>query len=418
MTSETLHIHHARVIDPASGVDRPLDLYIINGQIAAIGQPPDGFSNARTIDAQGLIACPGLVDLSTRLGAIEPELGAAVAGGVTSVACPPDTRPPLDEPGLVERLVRRTDTLGLARVYPIGALTQQLAGQKLAEMNALTRAGCIAFSQAKQPIIDTRLLLRAMQYAATFGYPVRLRPQDQFLAGDGVAHDGEVAARLGLSAIPTSAETVAITTALLLARETGVRLHLSRLSSAAGIALVQQARQSGLPVSCDVSIYHLHLSETDIGYFDSNSRFDPPLRSPSDREALRQAVKLGVAAICSDHTPVDADGKQLPFGEALPGATALELLLPLTLQWAAECDLPLVTALARITCDPAAILGIAGGSLRVGSPADICLFDPAETWQVSADTLRSQGKNTPFLGRQVTGRVRMTLVGGRIVHAL
>lgn len=415
MTGETLHIRNARLIDPANGLDRQLDLYIVDGHIAAIGQAPDGFPHARTIDAEGLIACPGLVDLSTRLGAIEPELGAAVAGGVTSVACPPDTRPPLDEPGLVERLVRRTDTLGLARVYPIGALTQQLAGQKLAEMNALTRAGCIAFSQAKQSIVDTRLLLRAMQYAATFGYPVRLRPQDQFLAGDGVAHDGEVAARLGLSGIPTSAETVAITTALLLARETAVRLHLSRLSSAAGIALVQQARQSGLPVTCDVSIYHLHLSEADIGYFDSNSRFDPPLRSLSDRDALRQAARQGVTAICSDHSPVDADGKQLPFSEALPGASALELLLPLTLQWAAECNLPLVTALARITCDPAAILGIAGGSLRIGSTADVCLFDPTEIWQVTADALRSQGKNTPFLNRQVTGRVRMTLVGGRIV---
>lgn len=372
--------------------------------------------NARPIEAQGLIACPGLVDLSTRLGSIEPELSAAVAGGVTSVACPPDTKPPLDEPGLVERLVRRTDTLGLARVYPIGALTQKLAGEKLAEMHSLTRAGCIAFSQAKQPMFDTQLLLRAMQYAATFGYTVRMRPQDQYLARDGVAHDGEVAARLGLSGVPIAAETVAIATALQLACATGVRLHLSRLSSAAGVALVQQARQSGLPVTCDVSIYHLHLSEQDIGYFDSNSRFDPPLRSINDCQALRQAAKQGVAAICSDHTPVDADGKQLPFGEALPGASALELLLPLTLQWAAECGLPLVTALARITCDPAAILGVSGGSLRPGSAADICLFDPEEKWLITPETLRSQGKNTPFLGREVAGRVRMTLVGGRIVY--
>ncbi|HMW56852.1 MAG TPA: dihydroorotase [Accumulibacter sp.] len=415
MNEQPLHIRNALLIDPKNGLDACLDLFIANGRIAAIGQPPAGFPAARQIDAEGLIACPGLVDLSARLGSIEPELAAAVAGGVTSLACPPDTKPPLDEPGLVERLVRRSETLGLARVYPIGALTQQLAGERLAEMNSLSRAGCIGFSQAKHPIVDTQLLMRAMQYAATFGYHVRLWPQDQFLAREGVAHDGEVASRLGLTGIPVSAETVAISTALQLAEQTGVRLHLSRLSSAAGVALIQAAKRNGMQVSCDVSIHHLHLSEMDIGYFDSNARFDPPLRASSDRDALRVAVRDGLAAICSDHTPIDADGKQLPFAEALPGATGLELLLPLTLRWAKHAKLPLVLALARITCDPAAILGIEAGSLAMGSAADICLFDPAESWIVTPEALRSQGKNTPFLGYEVSGRTRMTLVGGRIV---
>ncbi len=415
MNRQHLHLRNARLIDPKISLDAHLDLFIAYGLVAGIGQPPTGFAAERSIDASGLIACPGLVDLSSRLGGIEPELNAAVAGGVTSLACPPDSKPPLDEPGLVERLVRRSETLGLARVYPIGALTQQLAGEKLAEMNSLARAGCIAFSQAKRAIVDTQLLLRAMQYAATFGYAVRLRPQDQFLTGDGVAHDGEVASRLGLASIPVSAETVAIATALLLASQTGVRLHLSRLSSAAGIALIRQARRSNVQVSCDVAVHHLHLSEMDIGYFDSNARFDPPLRSASDRDALRSAVAEGLAAICSDHTPVDADGKQLPFAEALPGATGLELLLPLTLQWATQEKLPLARALARITCDPAAILGIEAGSLSVGSPADVCVFDPDEAWRVTPEALRSQGKNTPFMGYELSGRVRMTLVGGRIV---
>ena len=415
MNEQTLQIRNGRLVDPANGVDARLDVFVAGGRVAAIGQPPPGFTAQRVIDAGGMIVCPGLVDLSARLGAIEPELAAAVAGGVTSLACPPDSKPPLDEPGLVERLVRRSDTVGLARVYPIGALTQQLAGERLAEMNGLARAGCIAFSQAKRAIVDTQLLLRAMQYAATFGYAVRLRPQDDFLARDGVAHDGEVASRLGLTGIPVVAESIATATALQLAAHTGVRLHLSRLSSAAAIGLVRAARDGGMPVSCDVAVHHLHLSEMDIGFFDSNARFDPPLRAASDRDALRSAVADGVAAICSDHTPVDADGKQLPFAEALPGASALELLLPLTLLWATQSRVPLLSALARITSDPAAILGIAAGSLGVGAAADLCIFDPDGSWRVTPEALRSQGKHTPYLGYELSGRVHLTLVGGREV---
>ncbi|SBT11066.1 Dihydroorotase-like protein [Candidatus Propionivibrio aalborgensis] len=413
-----IQIKNGRVIDPKNGIDEQADVFVADGRIQAIGQPPSGFKPAQVLDASERIVCPGLVDLSTRLANLESELSAAVAGGVTAVACPPDTKPPLDEPGLVERLVRRSEALGLARVFPIGALTQQLAGEKLSEMVSLTRAGCIAFSQAKQPIFDTQVLLRAMQYAATFGYATRLQPQDHYLARDGVAHDGEVASRLGLAGIPVCAETVAIVTALQLAQVTGVRLHLARLSSAAGIALVRQARNNGLNISCDVSIHHLHLCEADIGYFDSHARFDPPLRSESDRDALRAAAADGLATICSDHTPVDEDGKQLPFAESLSGATGLELLLPLVLKWAVEMKLPLLTAIARVTCDPAAILGIEAGSLSAGCPADICVFDPTETWCVKPMALRSEGKNSPFMDSEMTGRVHTTLVGGRIVFEI
>lgn len=410
-------IINGRLIDPKNAIDGLGDLYLADGRVVGIGTPPAGFVAEKTIDAAGCVVCPGLVDLSTRISGLESELAAAVAGGVTSLACPPDTSPPLDEPELVERLVRRSAAVGLARVYPIGALTRKLAGERLAEMHTLTRAGCIGFSQAKKPIPDRQVLLRAMQYAATFGYAIRLQPQDHQLAADGVAHDGEVASRLGLAGIPVCAETVAVASSLELARATGVSLHLARLSSADGIALVRAAQQSGMAVSCDVSVHHLHLSEADIGFFDSHARFDPPLREAADREALRAAVVDGVAAISSDHTPVDEDGKQLPFAEADPGATALELLLPLTLLWAQQTATPLPTALARICCDPAAILGIKAGALAVGDAADVCVFDPEQRWLVSADALRSRGKNTPFLGRELVGRTRATLVGGRVVFS-
>ena len=418
MQAQSIHIKGGRLVDPKSNVDAQVDLFVVNGVVAAIGELPQGFVAERTIDATGCVVCPGLVDLSARLPNLDAELQAAVAGGVTAVACPPDTKPPLDEPGLVERLVRRSESIGLARVFPVGALTQQLAGERLAEMGGLSRAGCVAFSQATRPIFDTQILLRAMQYAATFGYAIRLQPQDHYLALNGVAHDGEVASRLGLAAIPVCAETLAISTALHLAQETGVRLHLSKISSAAGMALVREAKRNGVQVSCDVAIHHLHLSETDICYFDSHARFDPPLRTAGDRDALRKAVAEGVAVVCSDHTPVDEDGKQLPFGEAVPGAVGLELLLPLLCKWAAEDRVPLVTALARVTSDPAAILGIDAGSLRVGQRADVCVFDPDEPWCVKPEALHSQGKNTPFLGWEMPGRVRATLVGGCVVFAI
>jgi len=310
----------------------------------------------------------------------------------------------------------RARSLNLARVHPLGALTQKLAGERLAEMAVLREAGCVAFSQAEAPLPDPQVLLRTMEYAATFDLPIWLRPQDPYLARDGVAHDGAVASRLGLRAIPACAETVALSTILLLVRATGARVHLCRLSTRQGVEMVRRARHDGLPVTCDVSIHHLHLCDEDIGWFDTHCRLTPPLRGREDRAALAAGLKEGtIDALCSDHTPVDDDAKQLPFGEAEPGATGLELLLPLTLRWAQEAGLPLVEALARVTSIPARILGIPHGRLAVGAAADICLFDPEGTTRVTPQSLRSQGKNTPFLGQTLPGRVRMTLMDGHAV---
>lgn len=420
-----IQIKSGRMIDPKNSIDAVQDIFIAAGRVLAIGKAPAGFVAEKTIDANGLTVIPGLIDLAARLrepgyeykATLESEMSAAVAGGITSLACPPDTDPSLDEPGLVEMLKHRARALCQANVYPVGALTYGLKGLELTEMAELADAGCVAFSQADAPLTDTRVLMRAMQYAATFGFGVWLRPQDSFLARDGVAHDGEVATRLGLPAIPVCAETIALSTMLQLARATGVRLHICRISSAAGVALVREARKEGLAVSCDVSMNHIHLSEMDIGYFDSNCHLVPPLRNQRDRDALRAGLLNGVIdAICSNHSPVDEDAKQLPFAEAEAGATGLELLLPLVLKWAQQGKHGLAGAIAKVTLNPAKILNIDAGHLSIGAAADVCIFDPASDWKVEAAALKSQGKNTPFLGMEMQGKVRYTLVNGQIVY--
>lgn len=420
-----IHIKNGRLIDPKNNIDAQQDVYISAGKIAAIGSAPAGFVADKVIDASGLIVAPGLIDLAARLrepgyeymATLESEMAAAVAGGITSLACPPDTDPALDEPGLVEMLKHKARNLNQAHVYPVGALTAGLHGQELTEMAELVDAGCVAFSQADAPLTDTRVLLRAMQYAATFDYPVWLRPQDSFLAKNGVAHDGEVATRCGLPAIPVSAETIALATMLQLARDTGVRLHICRISSAAGVEMIRNAKREGIKVTCDVSMNHTHLSENDIGFFDPNCHLVPPLRSLHDRAALRAGLLDGtIDAICSNHAPVDEDAKQLPFAEAEPGATGLELLLPLVLKWAEQGKIALPDALARATLHPARVLGLDAGHLSAGATADICVFDPEAWWKVEPAALKSQGKNTPFTGYEMQGRVRYTLVDGQLVY--
>lgn len=414
-----IEIKNGRFIDPAAAVDRPkTSIFIADGKVAGIGTQPDGFVAEQTLDAGDCVVCPGLIDLGARLNSIEAELAAAVAGGVTSVVVPPDADPPLDEPELADRLVHRGEEIGKAHVLPLGALTLGLKGERLAELAGLKKAGCVAFSQASKTVVDTEALLRSMEYATTLGFAVWLQPQDYWLSRNGIAHEGEVASRLGLAGIPVAAETIAIGTLIQLVRDTGCRVHLTRISSAAGMALIQRALQEGLPITCDVGVHHLLLTDNDIGYFNPHARFVPPLRSQNDRLALCTAAAQGVAAICSDHTPVGADDKLLPFGEAKPGATGLEVLLPLTLKWAETAGVTLMDALARITSAPARVLGIEAGTLTLGSTADVCIFDPSEHWQLTPEALRSRGKNSPWLGYMMTGKVKATLVGGRLVYSV
>jgi dihydroorotase len=424
-------IRNGRVIDPASGRDERADIAIAAGRIVGVGQASADFRASRTIDADGLVVAPGLVDLAARLrepgheheGMLESEMAAAVAGGVTSLVCPPDTEPVLDEPGLVQMLKFRARNLNLAHVYPLGALTRGLAGEALTEMSELTEAGCVGFSQADVGLKDTLVLHRALQYAATFGYTAWLRPNDAWL-GNGVAAKGALATRLGLAGVPVVAETIALATVFELVRDTGARVHLCRLSSAAGVEMVRRAKADGLPVSCDVSVNQLHLTDVDIGYFDAAMRLTPPLRQQRDRDAIRAALADGtVDALVSDHTPVDADAKALPFAEAEPGATGLELLLGLALKWGGESGLPLPRTLATVTSAPVAVLGDSLGSLAAsagriveGGMADLCVFDPQGHWVVRPEALRSQGRHTPFRGHELPGRVRYTLVAGAVAY--
>jgi dihydroorotase len=428
-TLTTILIKGGRVIDPARGFDEITDLALANGVILAIKNIASEFQPDQTIDAAGCIVVPGLVDLAVRLREpghehermLESEMAAAVAGGVTSLVCLPDTEPVLDEPGLVEMLRFRAEKLRQARVYPLGALTRNLAGELLAEMAELTDAGCVAFSQAEVPLANTQVMLRAFQYASSFGYAVWLRPQELFL-GQGVAASGALATRLGLAGVPVAAETIALHTILELMRATGARVHLCRLSSAAGVALVRQAKLDGLNVTCDVSINSLHLTDADIGYFDSRARLNPPLRQQRDRDALRAGLLDGtIDALVSDHTPVGEDAKALPFAESEPGATGVELLLSLALKWSQDSGVSLARALQVITSGPASVLGAALGKrqgrigcLVPGGAADLCVFDPGAAWTVQPDALRSQGKHTPFSGYELPGRVRCTIVDGRV----
>lgn len=422
-------IRNGRVIDPARNFDEYCDVALAAGRVIGVRHIPEGFSPNRVIDASGCVVAPGLVDLAVRLrepgheheGMLESEMAAAVAGGVTSLVCPPDTDPVLDEPGLVDMLKFRAEKLHQARVFPLGALTRNLGGEVLTEMAELTESGCVGFSQAEVPLQNTQVLQRAMQYAATYGYAVWLRPQEYHL-GKGVAASGPLATRLGLSGIPAAAETIALHTIFELTRATGARVHLCRISSAKGVELVRQAKEEGLNVTCDVSINSLHLTDVDIGYFDSRMRLSPPLRQQRDRDALREGLADGtIDALVSDHTPVDEDAKTLPFAEAEPGATGLELLLGLALKWGQEDGVGLPRALAVLTSEPARVLGPALGTLQAsagqlldGGVADVCIFDPQAAWTVTPAALRSQGRNTPFAGHELPGPVRYTIVGGQV----
>ena len=420
-------IRGGRIIDPANQLDAIADLYITDGRIAAIGDVPAAFQETESIDASGRIVCPGLIDLQARLrepgqkhkGSIASETAAAAASGITTLCCAPDTRPVIDSPAVAEQIIRRAEAAGKARVLPIGALTQGLQGEQLASMQALHAAGCVVMGNARHAVSSTLVQRRALEYAATLGLTVFINAEDPWLGAEGCVHEGPVSTRLGLAGIPECAEVIAISRDLMLIEQTGVRAHFGQLSSARAVEMIAEAKAKGLDVSADVSAHQLYLTEMDVGDFNSLCHVRPPLRSQRDRDGLRQALADGVInAVCSDHQPHDRDAKLAPFAATEPGISALETLLPLTLRLVAEGVMSLNDAISRLTSEPARILGIEAGRLNPGSIADICIFDAEQHWSVSEDKLVSSGKNTPFLGWEMVGRVSHTLLEGRQVYPL
>lgn len=421
-----LAIENARVIDPSQNLDQVTNVYLCRGRIAGMGaQAPEGFTADQTIDATGKWVIPGLVDMHARLGepgsvyagSIESETRAAVAGGITTLCCPPDTNPVNDTQAVTELIQRRARQAATAYVMPIGALTQGLKGELLSGIYSLLEGGCVALGQANRPVQNALTLKNALEYCSTLDTVVMLRGKDENLTNNGIAHSGAVSSRLGLPAIPPSAETAMIARDLILVEESGIRAHFSQISCARSVEMIADAKKRGLPVTCDVAIHNLHLTEMDLLDFNGLFRTDPPLRSHKDREALLMGVKTGVIdAIVSDHTPLGRDDKLLPFGESHPGISGLETLLALLLKLVQEEGLDIMTAIASVTSTPSKILGIPTGTFQSDRPADLVIVDPEAIWTLSKNTMLSAGKNTPFDGWEFVGQVEQTIFQGRPVY--
>lgn len=419
-------IRGARVIDPASALDAVTDIFIDRAGIVGVGQAPTGFAEAKVMHADGKWLLPGLIDTWARLrepgqehkATIASEARAAAAAGITTLCVPPDTDPVIDTPAVVRLIKRRAQLAGGSRVLSIGALTQDLGGKHLAEMMDLKDAGCVAVSNVLKPIDNLSVMRRALEYAKTFDILVMHQPQDHALAHGGCAHEGAIATRLGLPGIPAAAETAAVAQMLALVEDTDARLHFVNLSTAGAVKLLERARQDGLPVSGGVSAHQLFLSEMDADAFDANCHVIPPLRSLADKDALLGAVARGVIEVIhSDHQPHERDAKSEPFPDAAPGMSTLETLLPLCLRLVENGTLNLHDALHRVTAGAAALLGLKAGGIAPGLRADLCLFDPDAAWTLDAHSMRSRGKNSPFVGWDFQGQITHTWVAGRLVFA-
>ncbi|WP_111498527.1 dihydroorotase [Marinobacter bohaiensis] len=424
--SESLRIANGRLLDPLSGQDSRQSLLIRDDRIAAIGAEADAAPADRVLDAAGGLITPGFIDLYCNLrepgngqkGSIASETHAAARGGYTTVCAAPDSSPVNDSSAIAHLIRDVAERDAPIRVLPLGAATKGLNGELLSDMVGLTQAGCVALSNGPAPLANARILRRCMAYAQTFGITLMLQPQNEMLAADGFAHDGLITAQLGLLGIPEVAETTAVMEMILLAEETGVRLHLSQLSAARSVDMVAQARQRGVPVTADVAMHHLVFTEQALAGFDSRYHVQPPLRSEEDRQGLIEGVRSGaISAIVSQHQPQDPAAKNAPLGDTEPGLSSIESVLSLGLMLVERGELELQSLIRALTSGPAQVLGRPAPSLASGELADLCWIDPDARWTATPETLRSVGKHAPLMDTPLPGRVNRVWMAGREAYS-
>ena len=424
---QPLLIRNGRVVDPSQGLDQGMDVLLEDGVVSAVGERLETPADAEIFDAAGLVVAPGFIDLHTRLcepgfeykETIETGSRAAVAGGFTAVCCMPDTDPTNDDPAVTEYILKRADRAGLARVYPVGALSNGLEGEAMAEIGEMVAAGAVAISDCSRPVANAQLFRRALEYARSFDVPVAVHEEDLALSDGGSMHEGPVSTRIGLRGIPSTAEEVMVARDVLLAELTGGRLHLCHLSTTIGLDLVRVAKRRNLAVSCEVAAHQFVLTDEDVAgaSYDPNWKTNPPLRSGAEVESILQAVYDGtVDAIVSDHSPHHADEKEMDFAVAPPGIAGIETAVPLALDRLVHGRVIGLMQLVRLmTTRPAEVFSLPGGSLREGSPADVTILDLRALRTVDPGSFQSRSRNTPFAGMRLKGWPAATIVGGKVV---
>jgi dihydroorotase len=423
----TTLIRGGTVVDPASRLDGPYDVVIHDGVVAAVtaaGGGPDA-AGAELIDATGCLVVPGLIDIHVHLRepgyeykeTVETGTRAAVAGGFTAVACMANTNPVNDSAAVTDYIRERAAAAGLARVFPIGAVSKELKGEELAEIGEMHRAGIVAVSDDGMPIMNGGLMRRALEYTAMFGVPVIVHEEERTIAADGVMNEGSLSLRLGLKGVPAAAEEAMIARDIALLERTGGRLHVAHLSTAGSVELVRAAKARGLPVTAEVTPHHFTLTEAAVDGYNANAKMNPPLRTQRDVEAVRRGLADGtIDVIATDHAPHHRDEKDVEFDQAANGIVGLETALPLALRLVEEAGIPLETIVAALTVNPARALNLPHGTLSVGAAADVTVIDAQRRWTVEAARFRSKARNTPFDGMQMQGQAILTMVGGRVVY--
>jgi dihydroorotase len=424
--STRLLLKGGRLLCPHNDLDQIGDLLVDNGCIANLGGDLTA-EDAEVIDCAGLVVAPGLIDLHVHLREpgqeykenIATGTAAAAAGGFTAVCVMPNTKPVNDTRAVTELILERARQVGSCRVYPVGAITQGLEGNRLSEMAELQEAGCVAVSDDGRSVENSQLFRRAMEYAAGFDLPVICHSEECSLSASGVMHEGPTSTRLGLRGIPAEAETVAVSRDLALAHLTGARVHIAHVSTAGSVAAVRRAKEAGMRVTCETAPHYLTLRDENVGEYDTNFKMNPPLRSAADNEAVRRGLAEGVIdAVATDHAPHSVLEKLVEFDQAAFGVVGLETCLGVLLKLVDEGLLSLPQAITRLTAAPARVLGLPGGCLREGGSANVVVIDPKRPWRVEPDTFKSRSRNTPFAGWELPGRAVLTLCAGRVTYRL